>query len=781
MSKDRILIADDNEINRKLLPAILGSQYDYVFAEDGLEILDVLEENSIDLILLDIVMPKLDGFEVMKILKRKQYLKEIPVIVISAESDAGFISRAYELGATDYITRPFDSNVVNHRVRNTLMLYSNQKRLVHLVQSEIYEREKINNTMINVFSNIIELRNHESGSHTLHVQTITNLLLHELMRISNQYALTESDISRISSLSALHDIGKIRIPEEILNKPGKLTKEEWEIMKTHTIEGYKILKETLSDQDSKFMETAKAICRWHHEKYDGRGYPDGLVGDQIPISAQVVSLADVYDALTSQRCYKRAYSHEEAIQMILNGECGQFNPDLLVCLRNISGILRESLRIGIEQYDYHKESQHMVDEILSDNNLPVMDNTSYLVKIEKDKREFFEDKSSSGILFDYDKISHRVDILNNYENGKKRRMSFYSSKKELPYLSDLDYAKFLLEIGKTTREHDSFHMDVLVTLGEHRIWHRLFVKTIWEDDTGYTEIIGQFHDIDQEISLSGLEKDAGLKEFYGILSSLRKTFPLVRLVDPNTSDVLVFAENGILTPLKEKCYEIWNSKEPCQYCSSKEALTSKSWMSKLEVKDGKTYAVLSKFLSVLSRDVVLEVAFPVDDHNDSSSNRCRLMSSLLFLNFYKDSLTKAYTRTYLDDFSANLANSEGVALLDVDHFKKINDTYGHPIGDVSLKKIAQAIREVAGEKAVMIRYGGDEFLLIFQTITEKEFLEKLSRIPEKVHEIVIPEVPKLKLSISVGGAYKVGNLNEAITFADKAMYQQKSKRRHSKK
>lgn len=401
MPKNRILVADDNKLNQDLLSAILGNDYDYLYANNGTEVISALEKNeAIDIILLDINMPQMDGFEVLQALNEKQYIKEIPVVVISTENDVAFVRRAYELGATDYISRPFNAIVIQHRVKNTLMIYSNQKKLVKLVENQIYEREKTNNAMINIFSNIIELRNHESGSHTLHVQTITNLLLHELVKITDKYPLSEADISLISSLSALHDIGKIKIPESILNKPCQLTDEEWKIMKMHTIEGYEILQHANIDQNNNFMKTAKVICRWHHEKYDGNGYPDGLKEENIPICAQVVSMADVYDALTSERCYKRSYTHDEAIKMIINGECGAFNPLLIQCLKNISDKLKESLNIGLEKYDYHDESLQIVDEVLTTNNLQFSYNTRYLLFFEQEKRKFFEENSTSGISFE---------------------------------------------------------------------------------------------------------------------------------------------------------------------------------------------------------------------------------------------------------------------------------------------------------------------------------------------------------------------------------------------
>ena len=245
--KSKILIADDAELNREILSEMLGDAYEFVYAADGVEAIDALQSiHDIDLVLLDMNMPNKDGFDVLATMNEQLWIESIPVIVISAESGQDFIEKAYNLGVTDYIGRPFNSLVVQRRVENTLFMYAKQKRLVHQVEKQIYEREKINNVMINIFSDIIETRNHESGTHTLNVQTITNLLLNRLIEITDQYHLTKSDVSLISTLSALHDIGKIKIPESILNKPGKLTDEEWVQMKSHTIEGDTILRDRKS-------------------------------------------------------------------------------------------------------------------------------------------------------------------------------------------------------------------------------------------------------------------------------------------------------------------------------------------------------------------------------------------------------------------------------------------------------------------------------------------------------------------------------------------------------
>ena len=343
----QLLIVDDSEMNREILKEILGKEYRILEACDGNEALEMLEQygTEISLVLLDIIMPKMDGFEVLAYMNRDKWIEDIPVIMISSEGSESYIRRAYELGASDYISRPFDAKVVYQRVINMIKLYAKQRRLIHLVTDQIYEKEKNNRMMTGILSQIVEFRNGESGLHVLHINILTQLLLEKLMRKSENYDFSWSQQHMIATASALHDIGKIGIDEKILNKPGKLTKEEFEAMKQHTIIGARMLDRLEMYHDEEMMKYAYEICRWHHERYDGKGYPDGLKGEEIPISAQVVSLADVYDALVSDRVYKKAYSHEKAMEMILNGECGMFNPLLLECLVEIQDKVRKELGI----------------------------------------------------------------------------------------------------------------------------------------------------------------------------------------------------------------------------------------------------------------------------------------------------------------------------------------------------------------------------------------------------------------------------------------------------
>lgn len=375
--QETILIVDDSALNRMVLIEILGKEnYTFLEAENGQQAVELLDcHPEVDLLLLDITMPEIDGFGVLEIMNQYHWIEETPVIMISAEDAYSFIERAYDLGASDYITRPFDARVVCRRVSNTLMLYAKQKRLVQMVAEQVYEKEKVSNTMISILSHIVEFRNNESGLHVVHIRTITELLLRRLRKKTDRYPLTEADISLISTASALHDIGKINIPEQILNKPGRLTKEEFEIIKTHSAVGEHMLRQIPFNQNEPLVKVAREICRWHHERWDGRGYPDGLKGDEIPISAQVVSLADVYDALTSERCYKAAFDHDTALNMIVNGECGAFNPLLLECLMDGADQIKQAMQETEEEkqkdaeQSQRQEANRLSREVLQEEGL----------------------------------------------------------------------------------------------------------------------------------------------------------------------------------------------------------------------------------------------------------------------------------------------------------------------------------------------------------------------------------------------------------------------------
>lgn len=345
--RPHVLIVDDSEFNRELLCGILGESFEILEADSGKEGPKLLRRygTQISVVLLDIIMPEMNGFDVLDEMNREHWLDNIPVIMISADDSDENIRRAFDLGVTDYICRPFDAKVVERRIRNTITLNLKQRRMLLLLAEQSRDKEKIGQMMVDILSNTVCYVNGESGQHIRNIQRITAILLERLLLKTDRYRLSFQDCVMISTASALHDIGKVGINTFILNKPGILTPEEYEVMKKHTLIGEHILKsgELSEFREEPLLKTAEQICRWHHERYDGSGYPDGLSGEEIPIAAQVVSIADVFDALMSKRSYKEALSAEVALRMIENGECGSFNPVLIECLKQAVGKLKSDV------------------------------------------------------------------------------------------------------------------------------------------------------------------------------------------------------------------------------------------------------------------------------------------------------------------------------------------------------------------------------------------------------------------------------------------------------
>ena len=490
--RQNILIVDDSKFNRDILKEILGEKYNYLEAENGNQAIQMIGENiGIDLMLLDINMPQMNGFEVLKIMKRSQCIEETPVIMISSEESVDTMREAYEMGITDYITRPFDSVIVKKRVQNTLSLYANQNNLVNVVVDQIYEKEENNNIMIRILSSILGSRNSESREHILHIKTATEMMLRQLIKITDVYHLTEADIALITTASSLHDIGKIYIPEEILNKPGRLTDEEFKIMKTHSELGADIIQDMHLPQENPLVHTAWEICRWHHERWDGKGYPDGLKGEEIPISAQVVSIADVYDALTSERCYKKAFDHDTAIKMILDGQCGQFNPILLKCLKELSPRFFKMFSNETDDSIQYYEAQRLSNEILSEKSLPRKNYSQHLIKVMQEKIDFFK-KNSGRNSVDYNAVSGQLTIINeNQQTLYQRDDPKFDVFKEFEVSEeDVQHIKGLL--AHTSVQDKEISVQIEAKLENNRQLYNLKLHTLWSPlkKDGYIGIIG---------------------------------------------------------------------------------------------------------------------------------------------------------------------------------------------------------------------------------------------------------------------------------------------------
>lgn len=493
----KILIVDDSEINRAILSDIIDDKFTILEASNGLEAMEVIRQNagSLSLVLLDLVMPEMDGLEVLTAMNSLGLISEIPVIMISSENSSSFIERAYELGATDFISRPFNVFVVKKRIANTIMLYSKQKHLINLVSEQIYEKEKNNDIMVKILSHIVEFRNGESGPHIMHVNVITELLLKQLVKRTDKYKLTSKDIDCIVTASSLHDIGKISIPDHILNKPGPLTEKEFEVIKTHPQVGADMLSELTEYLDNPLVITAYDICLCHHEKYDGKGYPNGLKGDEIPISAQIVSIADVYDALVSERCYKKAYPHQVAIDMICAGECGEFNPILLDCLKDISATLEREIKISTLADRSINKIRKITGELLVQNGISNASNSINHLEQARTKYEFFASMSQE-IQYEYTE-EPSVLTVNEWCSEKFGLPLEIADPLNNPKLLEILGGEegimiFDSEIKKTSPINPTIEFNIQIKIDNEIRFHHVLGKVRWSKDdvTGKPKVIG---------------------------------------------------------------------------------------------------------------------------------------------------------------------------------------------------------------------------------------------------------------------------------------------------
>lgn len=496
--KPNVLIVDDSEMNRIILSEMLGEDYNIIEAVNGAEAVAILQRDSVNisLVLLDIVMPVMDGYEVLEIMNSRHWIKDIPVIMISSDNSISSMRHAYELGITDFISRPFDALIVHRRVVNTIMLYSKQKKLVGMVADQIYKKEKNSNLMINVLSHIVEFRNGESGMHVLHVQLFTQILLKQLMQITDRYKLTDADISLISKASALHDIGKISVPDEILNKPGRLTDEEFDVMKRHSLAGAAMLDELTAYKDEPLVKVAYQICRWHHERYDGRGYPDGLKGEEIPIAAQIVALADVYDALTSERVYKKAFSHEKAVNMILNNECGVFNPLLMECLEKASENIMKELKEQDSAINETREMENISLEILQYDELSASEEALRLLEYERMKNQFFTSVSDE-FYFEYTASPPMMTISPNAASNFELAEFIIDPLSNEKLISEIGIEnwKSLSEILHSTSPENpvvSYECSMNLRDGVHSV--KIMCRSVWNANAEYSGAFGRFID-----------------------------------------------------------------------------------------------------------------------------------------------------------------------------------------------------------------------------------------------------------------------------------------------
>ncbi|MDB8776707.1 MULTISPECIES: GGDEF/HDGYP domain-containing response regulator [unclassified Ruminococcus] len=799
ITKQKILIADDSEMNRELLAAILEEEYDIIQVNDGVQAVDCLQRQAeeISLLLLDIVMPHMDGFEVLSYMNKEHWIDAIPVVIISSENSPIYIKRGYDLGATDFIGKPFDANMVLRRSANAILLGAKQRRMTSIVSNQIYEREKSSKLMINILSHIVEFRNGESGLHVLHIQTITEMLLRQLVqKENNRYALSKEQIRMITTASALHDIGKISIPDEILNKPGRLTAEEFAVIKGHSMAGANMLSELPLDQkEEPLVKTAYEICRWHHERYDGGGYPDGLKGEEIPVSAQVVALADVYDALTSERCYKDAYSHEKAIEMILAGQCGAFNPLMLECLLDISSSLKK--KMGYKSKERYEQTD--LSDIASRFHDFEMDSSEKIVQqLEFERMRYnFLAEGSRNIVFTYT-ISPPLLTFN--QAGCKRSGITEPSFSPLQsgVLKDLveeqSLKRLIRKITQATRETPDVTSNLLLTDGKNPCHYRCQCRVIWTDgaEKGYTGVVGKLTDITddymvmenvREEGLKVLEKDrsAEFSSFYDrfkkcgfstdgteawlLLQYLQISYDLVRYVDPITNKVIHIEKDGKMWESETACSDIWNCLEKCSNCISRLSMQTRKRMTKLEVAGDDPYQVVSMYVEIDGKPCCLEMASRLDgDFMPDGYSRDEILSSVRIHKekVYIDPVTGVYNKRYYVEKLSKMDNAAALMFADIKNFKRINENFGHQAGDDVLRQVAGVLRDVAAGKGDVLRYSGDDFVTVFFKVTEEELSEIQKEMCRRVEALRFPELPGVQLKLVTAGTSIPGRVEEML-------------------
>ena len=799
ITKQKILIADDSEMNRELLAAILEEEYDIIQVNDGVQAVDCLQRQAeeISLLLLDIVMPHMDGFEVLSYMNKEHWIDAIPVVIISSENSPIYIKRGYDLGATDFIGKPFDANMVLRRSANAILLGAKQRRMTSIVSNQIYEREKSSKLMINILSHIVEFRNGESGLHVLHIQTITEMLLRQLVqKENNRYALSKEQIRMITTASALHDIGKISIPDEILNKPGRLTAEEFAVIKGHSMAGANMLSELPLDQkEEPLVKTAYEICRWHHERYDGGGYPDGLKGEEIPVSAQVVALADVYDALTSERCYKDAYSHEKAIEMILAGQCGAFNPLMLECLLDISSSLKK--KMGYKSKERYEQTD--LSDIASRFHDFEMDSSEKIVQqLEFERMRYnFLAEGSRNIVFTYT-ISPPLLTFN--QAGCKRSGITEPSFSPLQsgVLKDLveeqSLKRLIRKITQATRETPDVTSNLLLTDGKNPCHYRCQCRVIWTDgaEKGYTGIVGKLTDITDDYMVMENVREEGLKvlekdrsaEFSGfydrfkkcgfstdgteawlLLQYLQISYDLVRYVDPITNKVIHIEKDGKMWESETACSDIWNCLEKCSNCISRLSMQTRKRMTKLEVAGEDPYQVVSMYVEIDRKPCCLEMATRIDgEFMPDGYSKDEILSSVRIHKekVYIDPVTGVYNKRYYVEKLSKMDNAAALMFADIKNFKRINENFGHQAGDDVLRQVAGVLRDVAAGKGDVLRYSGDDFVTVFFKATEEELSEIQKEMCRRVEALRFPELPGVQLKLVTAGTSIPGRVEEML-------------------
>ena len=694
--------------------------------------------------------------------------------------------------------------MIRRRVINAILLHTKTRKLTGLIADLFYRRERNTDILAAILGYAVEARSGERGTHMTNVSRITGLLLHRLLERTDRCPIGPEDIETVCIASSLHDIGKLLIPEDILTKPTALTPGEFDIVKQHTRLGAKIISDLPIYQNETIIKYALEICRWHHERWNGEGYPDGLKGEDIPIAAQVVSLADAYDALTSKRCYKEAFSHEKALEMIRGGECGSFNPLLLECLNDIADTLKHSAgaKAAAEPPAYRWAKELIWKPDGSRQELSSARMTKQ-VEQELSKRRFFSDLTEE-FWFEFTRHPDAVALSAGAarRTGLPRVIVGPLSCTQLCSVVSADTIQAMRDRLLCAASDETYlEFETELTLDGHPSLCQIAIQITWaSDEPGrFSSLFGRVLDIGERcrrledyrqafaapvlhpallpvtVGADHVLRITG-EQVIGVLESCRSMFGTVRLVDPEICMQLTDTSDGAVVEKSEHCYAIWNKTQRCEHCISQEVIRTRRAQTKVEAVGDKVFYVHAVCVEVDGTPYALELVSPIRMEDLRGDEDASVLNQLLLRNrqVYIDSATHVYNRRYFDDHLRDLDGEFTLAMLDLDHFKHINDTYGHLAGDAALSRAAQAIRYAIRTGDELVRYGGDEFLLLFHGMPRNALKKKLESIRAAVENLEFPEYPGLRITVSIGGAHAVGPLADTVQKADQALYHAKA-------
>ena len=694
--------------------------------------------------------------------------------------------------------------MIRRRVINAILLHTKTQKLTGLIADRFYRRERNTDILAAILGYAVESRSGERGTHMTNVSRITGLLLHRLLERTDRCPIGPEDIETVCIASSLHDIGKLLIPEDILTKPTALTPGEFDIVKQHTRLGAKIISDLPIYQNETIIKYALEICRWHHERWNGEGYPDGLKGEDIPIAAQVVSLADAYDALTSKRCYKEALSHEKSLEMIRGGECGSFNPLLLECLNDIADTLKHSAgaEAAVEPpaYRWAKELIWKPDDSRQELSSARM---TKQVEQELSKRRFFSDLTEE-FWFEFTRHPDAVALSAGAarRTGLPRVIVGPLSCTQLCSVVSADTIQAMRDRLLCAASDETYlEFETELTLDGHPSLCQIAIQITWaSDEPGrFSSLFGRVLDIGERcrrledyrqafaapvlhpallpvtVGADHVLRITG-EQVIGVLESCRSMFDTVRLVDPEICMQLTDTSDGAVVEKSEHCYAIWNKTQRCEHCISQEVIRTRRAQTKVEAVGDKVFYVHAVCVEVDGTPYALELVSPIRMEDLRGDEDASVLNQLLLRNrqVYIDSATHVYNRRYFDDRLRDLDGEFTLAMLDLDHFKHINDTYGHLAGDAAISRAAQAIRSAIRTGDELVRYGGDEFLLLFHDMPQNALKKKLESIRAAVESLEFPEYPGLRITVSIGGAHAVGPLADTVQKADQALYHAKA-------